>query len=58
VDLGYSQRQVVVGYMVLSAVFGIVALVVASRVVKLVALVALAGVVALALALLAKRSEP
>ncbi|HNR96542.1 MAG TPA: MraY family glycosyltransferase [Anaerolineae bacterium] len=58
VDLGFSQRQVVLAYAGLSAAFGVVALVVASRLLKLGALMALGGALAFALAAVARRSEP
>ena len=57
VDLGFSQRQVVLAYAGFSAAFGVIALVVASRVLKLAALMVLGGAVALALAAVARRSE-
>jgi len=58
VDLGFSQRQVVLAYTALSAAFGVVALVVASRLFKLAALMVLGGAVAFALFVVARRSEP
>ena len=58
VDLGFSQRQVVLIYAGLSAAFGLVALVVASRLVKLGALMVLGVAIASALAAVARRSEP
>lgn len=58
VDLGFSQRRVVLAYAAVSAAFGVVALVVASRLLKLVALLVLGAAVAAALAAVARRSEP
>ena len=57
-DLGFSQQQVVLAYAALSAAFGAVALMVASRLLKLAALMVIGGAVALFLAAVARRSEP
>jgi UDP-GlcNAc:undecaprenyl-phosphate GlcNAc-1-phosphate transferase len=56
VDLGLSQRAIVLVYWGLCALFGLLALLVASRLWKLVALLALGGVVVVVLVLLSRRS--
>jgi UDP-GlcNAc:undecaprenyl-phosphate GlcNAc-1-phosphate transferase len=43
VDIGFTQRQVVLGYYVFCAVFGVTALLVSSRVFKLITVAVLAG---------------
>lgn len=55
-DMGLSQRQIVVGYYLFCAVFGAIALVTASRLFKLVALVALGVVVGAGFWLMSRRS--
>jgi len=54
-DLGLSQRAIVLLYWAFCGLFGILALTVSSRLYKLLALVALGGVVILALLLLSRR---
>lgn len=56
-DLGVSQRQIVLGYYIFCALFGGVALVTASRLFKLIALIVLAAVAALGFAILNRRSR-
>jgi UDP-GlcNAc:undecaprenyl-phosphate GlcNAc-1-phosphate transferase len=51
-DLGLSQRHIVVGYYVFCALFGAVALVTASRLYKLIALLVMAAVLVIGFALL------
>jgi UDP-GlcNAc:undecaprenyl-phosphate GlcNAc-1-phosphate transferase len=55
-DLGLSQRVIVLIYWVFCAIFGAMALVIASRIYKLVALVVLGGLVVAILFLLSRRS--
>lgn len=56
-DLGLSQRQVVLGYWLLSAAFGVLALTISSRLFKLGALLVLGLVIITVLALVAWLSE-
>jgi UDP-GlcNAc:undecaprenyl-phosphate GlcNAc-1-phosphate transferase len=56
-DLGLSQRQIVLGYYGFCAVFGTIALVTASRLYKLIALVVMAGVIAVGFAVLSRRAR-
>jgi UDP-GlcNAc:undecaprenyl-phosphate GlcNAc-1-phosphate transferase len=55
-DLGFSQRQVVLAYYVLCGVFGLLALVLPSRLYKLYALIGLGLVVLIVIALVVRRS--
>jgi UDP-GlcNAc:undecaprenyl-phosphate GlcNAc-1-phosphate transferase len=56
-DLGLSQRQIVVGYYVISALFGGLALIIEARIYKVLALGVLGIVTLLVLVLVAKKSE-
>jgi UDP-GlcNAc:undecaprenyl-phosphate GlcNAc-1-phosphate transferase len=56
-DLGFSQRQIVLAYTSVSAAFGLLALWVSSRLFKLGALVVLGAVILAGLAVVASRSE-
>jgi len=56
-DLGFSQRQVVAAYCMLSAAFGVLALLISSRLFKLVALLALGLIAALVLAAVSRLGE-
>jgi len=56
-DLGLSQRQIVLGYYAFCAAFGTLTLVVSSRLFKLVALLAMGVLVAIGFALLARRMD-
>lgn len=56
-DLGLSQRQIVLAYSSISAAFGLLALSVSSRLFKLGALVVLGGAIFIGLAVVAARSE-
>lgn len=56
-DLGLSQRQIVVGYYVFCTVFGGVALVTASRLYKLIALLVMAAVIGVGFAVLSRRTR-
>lgn len=55
-DLGISQRAIVLGYWAFCALFGILALTISSRLYKLIALLALGGVAAAALRILSRRN--
>ncbi len=55
-DMGLSQRQIVIGYYVFCALFGALALVTASRSFKLIALVAMVSVVIVGFAILSRRT--
>jgi len=55
-DLGLSQRQIVLGYYFFCSVFGGIALVTASRLFKLLALLVMAAVAAIGFAVLSRRS--
>ncbi|NDJ77383.1 MAG: undecaprenyl/decaprenyl-phosphate alpha-N-acetylglucosaminyl 1-phosphate transferase [Chloroflexi bacterium] len=55
-DLGLSQRQIVVGYYVFCTIFGAIALVTASRLFKLIALLVMGAVIAVGFAILSRRS--
>jgi len=57
-DLGLSQRAIVLTYWAFCALFGLLALSVSSRLYKLIALLALGVLVVLALALLSRRPPP
>ena len=57
-DLGMSQRQVVLLYWGVCALFGAMALLITSRVYKLVAIVGVSALAAAALAILSRRDEP
>lgn len=57
IDLGFSQRQVVVGYWLLSAVFGVLALIVSSRLFKLGALIVLGVAIVAILATVTRISD-
>jgi UDP-GlcNAc:undecaprenyl-phosphate GlcNAc-1-phosphate transferase len=46
VDMGFSQRQIVIGYYIFSAAFGAIALITASRLFKFIALLVMIGLVA------------
>lgn len=54
-DLGISQRAIVLGYWAFCALFGILALTISSRLYKLIALLVLGGVAAAALRILSRR---
>lgn len=56
-DLGFSQRQIVLAYASVSAAFGLLALSVSSRLFKLGALIVLGIIVFIGLAVVASRSE-
>lgn len=56
-DLGLSQRQIVLGYYGFCAVFGAIALVTASRLYKLIALVVMAAVIVIGFAVLNYRAR-
>jgi UDP-GlcNAc:undecaprenyl-phosphate GlcNAc-1-phosphate transferase len=56
-DLGLSQRQIVVGYYVFCALFGAIALVTASRLYKLLALLVMAAVIVIGFAVLSWRTR-
>ena len=56
-DLGLSQRQIVIGYYVFCALFGAVALVTASRLYKLLALLVMAAVIVIGFAVLSRRTR-
>jgi UDP-GlcNAc:undecaprenyl-phosphate GlcNAc-1-phosphate transferase len=55
-DLGFSPRQLVVGYYVFCALFGVIALVTASRVYKLIALLVMGAVIAAGFVLVGQRT--
>lgn len=55
-DLGFSQRQIVIGYYVFCALFGVIALVTASRLFKLIALGVMVIVIAAGFAILSWRT--
>jgi UDP-GlcNAc:undecaprenyl-phosphate GlcNAc-1-phosphate transferase len=55
-DMGFSQRQIVVGYYVFCALFGALALVTASRSFKLIALVTMVSVVVIGFAILSRHT--
>jgi UDP-GlcNAc:undecaprenyl-phosphate GlcNAc-1-phosphate transferase len=55
-DLGLSQRQIVIGYYIFCAIFGGIALVTASRLFKLIALLVMAAVIAVGFAVLSRRT--
>lgn len=57
-DLGLSQRQIVLGYYVFCAIFGGIALVTASRLFKLIALLVMGLVVAIGFLVLSRRTKP
>lgn len=56
-DLGLSQRQIVLGYYLFCALFGGIALVTASRLFKLIALLVMSGVVAVGFGILGRRTQ-
>jgi UDP-N-acetylmuramyl pentapeptide phosphotransferase/UDP-N-acetylglucosamine-1-phosphate transferase len=56
-DLGLSQRQIVVGYYLISALFGGLALVIEARIYKVLALGVLGIVTLIVLFIVAKKSE-
>jgi UDP-GlcNAc:undecaprenyl-phosphate GlcNAc-1-phosphate transferase len=56
-DLGWSQRRIVLAYWVFCATFGTLSLVIESRVYKLISLVLLAALVAALLAVLSRRQS-
>ncbi|MBI5958722.1 MAG: undecaprenyl/decaprenyl-phosphate alpha-N-acetylglucosaminyl 1-phosphate transferase [Chloroflexi bacterium] len=55
-DLGLSQRQIVMGYYVFCALCGVIALVTASRLYKLIALVVIGAVIVIGFAVLSARN--
>jgi len=55
-DLGLSQRAIVILYCTVSAVFGILALVIEGRLIKLITLGSVAGVILAALAMISRRN--
>lgn len=55
-DMGLSQRQIVLGYYVFCALFGGIALVTASRLFKLLALLVMAGVIGVGFLVLSRRT--
>lgn len=57
-DLGLSQRTIVLAYWAVCALFGLLALVISSRVEKLLALLVLASLVVVAMFVLSRRSPP
>lgn len=57
-DLGFSQRQIVLGYYAFCAVFGGIALITASRLFKLLALLVMGLVVLAGFALLSRHTSP
>jgi UDP-GlcNAc:undecaprenyl-phosphate GlcNAc-1-phosphate transferase len=57
-DLGLSQRQIVVGYYVISALFGGLALIIEARIYKVLALGVLGIVTVIVLIVVANKSEP
>ncbi len=57
-ELGLSQRQIVLGYYVFCALFGTIALVTASRLYKLIALLVLSAVVVSGFIFLGRRTSP
>jgi UDP-GlcNAc:undecaprenyl-phosphate GlcNAc-1-phosphate transferase len=57
-DMGFSQRQIVVGYWLFCAIFGTLALVMPAGVYKLLALGVLGLIVVVVLARLSRRSPP
>jgi UDP-GlcNAc:undecaprenyl-phosphate GlcNAc-1-phosphate transferase len=57
IDLGFSQRQVVAGYWLLSAIFGLLALTISSRLFKLGALIVLGIVIVTILAIVTRLSD-
>jgi UDP-GlcNAc:undecaprenyl-phosphate GlcNAc-1-phosphate transferase len=56
-DLGFSQRGIVAGYYAFCATFGVLTLMVSSRLFKLVALLAMGVLVAIGFAVLARHTE-
>lgn len=56
-DLGLSQRQIVLGYYLFCTLFGGIALVTASRLFKLIALLVMSGVVAVGFGILGRRTQ-
>ncbi len=56
-DMGLSQRQIVLGYYAFCALFGAIALVTASRLYKLIALLVMVGVIAVGFAVLSLRTS-
>jgi UDP-GlcNAc:undecaprenyl-phosphate GlcNAc-1-phosphate transferase len=56
-DLGYGQRQIVTGYYLVCALFGVLTLVVESQLFKLIAMGAMFALIALGFALLARRGQ-
>ena len=57
-DLGFSQRAIVLAYWAVCALFGLLALLLSSRVEKLLALLVMAGLVVGLLLLLSRRAPP
>jgi UDP-GlcNAc:undecaprenyl-phosphate GlcNAc-1-phosphate transferase len=55
-DMGLSQRQIVVGYYIFCALFGAIALVTASRLFKLIALVVMVAVIVAGFAIVSQRA--
>jgi hypothetical protein len=56
--MGFTQRQIVLGYCVFSAAFGALALALESRLYKVIALVVLVGAALLLLVWAGRRSSP
>jgi UDP-N-acetylmuramyl pentapeptide phosphotransferase/UDP-N-acetylglucosamine-1-phosphate transferase len=54
-DMGFSQRTIVLSYWAICALLGLVALTVVSRLYKLIALLVLGGLIALVLGVLSRR---